>query len=569
MKLPIVLLLAGALNAGAAWLRLDSTHFELYTDTGERSGRQALARLEQIRQVFGNTTTARSPVPVRVFLFASESDFLRFRTTGSTVGYFQGGPERNYIVMREAGTETYRVVFHEYVHLVMNHTSARRPAWLEEGIAEFYSTVEASGDRVRIGGIIPAHVATLMREKPLDAATLLGVAHDSPYYNEQGKAGVFYAQSWALVHMLNLAGGYRENLPRLAVLLEDGIPQDAALERAFGKSPAAIVRDLESYIHSGRFPTVSVAWEPPQAVEVEVKPLAPLHLELAQVDLLLHIGRMEPARRMLNRLSRRHPESAEVETALGFHEMSRREYTKARAHLERAIRLGSTEASTFFEYAVLLRDTGGGRDQVAANLRRAIELNAQYAEAHFLLGLMASEQGRHAEAVEPLEKAASLLPRQATFWHALAMAHHQAGRPEAARRAAAKTLAAAATESEKEMALALRKLTESRPAPASDSPRPAVRTPTGWQNRQGDTRLEGLLEQIDCLGAGARLLVASGGRRVALVVDKPSEVVLRNSTTVSFEFSCGPQKPRLVSVEYIATPLDTAAAGRVTAIEFR
>ena len=33
-----------------------------------------------------------------------------------------------------------------------------------------------------------------------------------PYYNEKGKTGIFYAESWALVHMLNFAPEYRAGL---------------------------------------------------------------------------------------------------------------------------------------------------------------------------------------------------------------------------------------------------------------------------------------------------------------------------------------------------------------------
>ena len=63
-----------------------------------------------------------------------------------------------------------------------------------------------------MGDLIPAHVLTLRDERMLDLPTLASVDHDSPYYNERGKTGIFYAQSWALVHMLNFAPEYRPGL---------------------------------------------------------------------------------------------------------------------------------------------------------------------------------------------------------------------------------------------------------------------------------------------------------------------------------------------------------------------
>jgi len=66
---------------------------------------------------------------------------------------------------------------------------------------------------------------------------------------------------------------------------------------------------------------------------------------------------------------------------------------------------------------MLVRDTGGARPRVIENLKKAVELNPNYAEANFLLGVMASGDGRHEEAVEYLRRATAILPRQANFWH--------------------------------------------------------------------------------------------------------------------------------------------------------
>ena len=89
---------------------------------------------------------------------------------------------------------------------------------------------------------------------------------------------------------------------------------------------------------------------------------------------------------------------------------------------------------------------------MAENLRRAVALNPNYAEAHFLLGLMASAEKRPLEALEQLKRAAEVLPRQSQFWHALALAAHEAGDPAEARRAARRARDAAANPREIEMA---------------------------------------------------------------------------------------------------------------------
>jgi len=565
-----VLLFALAATAPAEqWLRMSSPNFELFTDTRDRDGRTALENLEQVRHVFHLTSGIVSPLPVRVYLFRSEAGYRPFRPSDNTSGFYQGGPQRNYIVLQSVGAGTRRVLFHEYAHLALNHASAPLPRWLEEGTAEFYSTLEADAESLRMGLPVPSHLATLARHRWLDAATLLSVRKDSAHYNDRAQAIVFYAQSWALVHMLRLRPGSQERFGRLAALLDQGAAQPEAFREAFGQSLQKTLEDLERYVAEGRFEVFRMAWTPPPPVTVTAEPITEEAADLALAEVPIQTGRLDLAEKLLRK--RRGVPAAEMETALGELAMSRRDYDQARQHLDKAIALGSRQASTFFEYAMLLRDTGGDRARVAGLLRQVVELDPNYAEAHFLLGLMASQEGRHDEAIPMIERAAAILPRQSYFWHALAMAYHHTGDARKALRAARRAREAAVRPQEVEMAAAAVRLAESpAAAPAVTAGRPAVTTPQGWSNRQGDSRIEGLLERIDCLGASARFHIRAGGKVIPLFVAKPGEVLLARDTSLTFEFRCGPQKLEPVVVDYLRGPdAATRSEGEITAIEFK
>lgn len=174
MGLLVACLFLLALPGQAAWHRLQSGNFELYTSAGAGSGREVLQRLERIRSVFESRTQQKNltPLPVRVYVFRSDSEFRRFQVKENSAGYYQSAPDRDYIAMQLAGADLYRVVYHEYAHLLMRHTGIRVPVWLNEGTAEVYSTTEIQGSRVRIGALIPSHVATLRSESPIDLSTL-------------------------------------------------------------------------------------------------------------------------------------------------------------------------------------------------------------------------------------------------------------------------------------------------------------------------------------------------------------------------------------------------------------
>ena len=437
------------------------------------------------------------------------------------------------------------------------------PAWFEEGTAEFYSTLELSGDRLIIGNVIPVHLNRLAPSQWLTAETLASIGEDTPLHGNQEQTSLFYAQSWALVHMLNLSPKYRAQMPQFAAFLAEAYPADKAFQQAFGETLSTAVSALKLYIAGNILPTIAADWDPLDTVNISIDPISETEAELVQADLQLELGLWEISDRKLQRLANKNKSSPEVETARAKVAMSRGNLDSAKLHFEKAMELGSTQPATYFEYAMLLRDTGANGETVAENLEKTIDLNPNHAEANYLLGITASTANRHNEAVEYLQRAASLLPRRADVWHALTLAFREVGNLEMARRSAQNTLAAATTKQQIEMAEALTRLTEEQDWIELPS-RPKVTTPEGWFNRQGDSLVDGILEHIECLGQQALLHVRSGDQLTIVRVSDPGKVVLKNASSNSFEFSCGPQK-RHVIVEYLAeTDAGGETSGEVT-----
>ena len=115
---------------------------------------------------------------------------------------------QEYVVLRNITPDDYPTAVHEYVHVLLKPVQAKTPLWLQEGLAEMYSTLKPIGDKVQIGEIKRGHYYELHTSKWLDLATLTAVDHRSPYYNESKRMGIFYAESWALTHMLMLDRSY-------------------------------------------------------------------------------------------------------------------------------------------------------------------------------------------------------------------------------------------------------------------------------------------------------------------------------------------------------------------------
>ena len=217
------LIAPAAIQAKDNWTKVRSRNFTLVGNASEKEIRQVATRLEQFRDVFTrlfNAAKFDTPVPTTVIVFKSMGSYKPFNP-GNNAGYFQKGEDVNYITLTtEPSQNPFSVIYHEYVHQLVNNTSGNVPVWFNEGLAEYYSTFDIEEDRkVHLGDLISYHLMTLREGKLYPLRSLFAVDHYSPEYNEGSKRGMFYAESWALVHYLIL-GNNGQRLPQLGKFLE-------------------------------------------------------------------------------------------------------------------------------------------------------------------------------------------------------------------------------------------------------------------------------------------------------------------------------------------------------------
>jgi len=305
--------------------------------------------------------------------------------------------------------------------------------------------------------------------------------------------------------------------------------------------------------------------------EPSVKQVEDWEGDLAYAELALGAGRAEVAEKVYRRWERVQPDTALAATRLGLMALARRKEDDAMALFARAMQMEGTPATAPFEYAMLLRERGGSRDEVKRYLRRAIELNPKLAEAQYLLGMMAAAEERHGEAIFHLEQALGVLPRQSLFWQGLAASYLANGEKEKARLAAGRAVEAAVSNEERNMAAGvLRQIEDGAPRLRSREPAPA-----GQQGAAPAVaaveRISGVLERIDCLGNDARFHVRSEGRLRTYWVEKPGEVLLKHASSLTFTFRCGVQAPAVqVVVEYRPkADGNRMTSGVVVGVEFR
>jgi hypothetical protein len=254
--LALLIALAVAAPASAAWRRVDSPNFIVVGDVSLRDLRAMADKFETFREVLRRvmpSVTSSSPVPTVVMVFPTDEAFTPFKPTyqgkPKTVdGYAAPGTEISYIAMVN-DRDSDRVIFHEYTHMVIANAVARVPVWLNEGLAEFYSTFALvdGGKRAQIGRPIQTHLLLLNRSVRLSLVDLLKADEASRLYNDDNRVSDFYAESWALTHMLLMGQPPRVNeLSAYLQQVNSGVDEKLAWEQALGATRTE--NDFRKYV---------------------------------------------------------------------------------------------------------------------------------------------------------------------------------------------------------------------------------------------------------------------------------------------------------------------------------
>lgn len=611
----LLLLLVTAAPSAAEWRRVDTPNFIVIGDVGANGLRDIALKFEGFRETLGrvlNSQVTATAVPTVVVVFPSERAFRPFmpKYEGRTVdvdGLFVPGQDVNYIAVNSSGgEESLAIVFHEYAHLMMANITRNLPTWLGEGLAEYYSTyqVVSGGKQAKLGMAVRSHIAELRNTTLLPLQQLLSVTHSSPLYNEGTRRSVFYAQSWALTHMLLM--GQPSRAPQFAAYLSklgSGVAAMDAWNQVFESK--AIDEALRRYVQLGGYYYREYTFsEKLAALDVKPQALAALDAEAFLADFLLLQRRDAEARERIGKALGAGPGGAWSATVAALVDISNKDYT---ASEKRLFAVGD-DADWFAAYragaaiadiAEERRETPKAEQLAAARRLFASAKNAGRDIPNATARLVTIELGR----AEPppaslrmaIERARLMAPGRPdyVFLHARVLA--ALGEFPSARSALAPLLAPAYPPELREAARSLmgyivqreqfvadrartapadRKTASDAPArsdgPASaggDAPASAgAFRPDFRRIGEGEQRLEGALERIECTKAGVTLHVRSSTGVVPVMspdLNKVEFITYREDLAGSV--TCGPVQgaPKV----YVTWRAD-GVSKRVVAVEF-
>jgi tetratricopeptide (TPR) repeat protein len=429
------LLLSAALLPGPRpWIELRTPSFVLFSDAGEKEARKVAASLERLRSVLGQLNPdlkLTAPNPTYVFVFRDQESLKPYRRiyNGKPVdvgGYFLTLPEANWVAINGAprGGSPTAIIQHELLHSILRNNYPSLPLWFNEGMAEVYSSFQATDREAYIGAPVPEHVAWLRRRGTFPLSELFAVGQDSPDYNEGARRGAFYAESWALVHDL-LVGNpeLRAKAPSYFQEMAKEKPAPDAFRRAFGLDDAALEKEVGSYVRKRIYIVQTVPVQPiDDMAELKIakrdipraEALARLGNLLASLDPVLRPAAAEHFQAALAL----DPEQPQALAGMGRLEAMAEHPKEARPWLEKAARKAPEDFVIQYLYGLnLLEDLPALRPglpemrQAREAFARAVALQPDFGEAWAHLAYtQAQEDPPPPEAVAAFETAHKLLP---------------------------------------------------------------------------------------------------------------------------------------------------------------
>ena len=278
------------------WKRLRSENFTAAGNADYAAMRSVLAELEGFRRALLRTVPAlraATPRDTTVVIFKDDRSFAPFKPRDATgrrrdavMGYLLNGPAATYLAVAMHGdrARTFQYLFHEYTHHVVHQNMGAVPEWLNEGLAEFYSTFRASprDGRSVLGEAPASRLVTLRGTRLLPLREVLAAGRGATLDGDVDRASALYAQSWALVHYLTMGDGgrHRREIATYLSALQVGSSVDAAVASAFGMPLEALEREVLRHVRQQPIPSLTIE-EPREGVRLRTSLEAMLERDVA------------------------------------------------------------------------------------------------------------------------------------------------------------------------------------------------------------------------------------------------------------------------------------------------
>lgn len=434
----LALLALAAAAAKPDWVAIASPHFTVVTDGSPGQARDIAAQLERLRAMLRGMVPGLQdpPQPIEVLAVKKKKEFVDIVPPGTFtknspdyVAYTITEPERNLYLLRLDAINSdpvndsypFGVIYASYVGILLQQGPVPVPDWLREGLGNFYYTAQIHDHDAEIGRVQRGFLQDLYGNSHLYPLDQLFTANlQSAFWNEQDHRELFDAESWALVHMLLLGNGKtaaNRITPYFEALVKDS-DSEAAARAAYGDLNA-LQRELQNYTGQLSYRMLAIK------VNTRTDPkaygqasLPPDQADALRAEYMIACGRYAEARLLLDTALQQDPHDVAAMESMGYLEWQQNNLVSAAKWYGQAAPLDPGNYLTQYRFAQLSEaaQTGSADPGVEAALRRAVQLNPNFAPAYDALASRLVHQRASLDEADGLErKAIALSPSNFSY----------------------------------------------------------------------------------------------------------------------------------------------------------
>ena len=414
-----------------AWIEVVSPHFRVLTNGSQSQARHVAREFEQMRFVFADRHPQfrlEGGAPLTIFAPEDEAtakmlEPFTWKAKGEKpAGIYHHAWEREYVMVRMDAWSggAHEVVYHEYTHSILHRNFHWIPAWLDEGMADYYGFSRFEVNRILVGAP-PERYRMFAGQALIPIDILISVDHGSPYYRDWDKVYRFYGESWGLVHFLmsDPGMGRGKKLNDYAALLQQGVESKKAFQQVFGDFKV-IESQLDTYLSRSTF-QAGVLPNPPQFDEksfvARTLTMAETKAELAGFHLWTH--EHEGARRLAEEALKEDPKLGFAHEVMGFVDFEEGKDAEALNEFTQASSLDPNLPLSLFAKTMMspiaTSNDQADEDSFHEALRKVLVLNPQFAPAYVQLARLALRRDDPHAAFAVSRKAEQLEPNRAGY----------------------------------------------------------------------------------------------------------------------------------------------------------
>ena len=487
-----VLLATPLRAADSGWIEIRSPHFTVVTDAGEKRGHEVAFRLEQMQSVFAGFLLKQElvrPIPLTVFALHSGKDFsaLAPRPAGTDAAsapspaFLLRGEDRDFLVLNLVQAEPWRSAAHDLAHRFLEGNYPTTTSWFDEGLAEYFSSIQLDNKRVSIGGDPELHPGmetdafqhidvksnppkplTDFLQAPIwiSVTELLTMRRSGP---EGTHRTMFHAQSWMMIHYLLAQRKMTETGVFFDLLENQRVPVEQAVQQAYGMSSQQLEQAVKAYFKTqkelfaardeartatGQVDALTIQQPVQYSSPVDFDTAEYQATKLIEPDATVVVAEMKArfterrrdAQADVEGMMKALPETASEHRVLGWIAMETKQWDTAFDELGKAIDMNAKEiwaryylAVTKFRESQATNRPIKGLANALLDLRATLDWYPDFAEAHNLLGLGRVEGGGITSAILAEQQAIKLNPRHEQYQLNLAKIYIEAKKFDAAR----------------------------------------------------------------------------------------------------------------------------------------